>query len=68
MPSRCTKVSTFCKIKESPFSTENVKKIYASCVCPELKPQFYRPSERIVIKATGLMEHINIDFKAPLYQ
>lgn len=50
-----------------PFSTEDVKKTCASCrICAELKPRFYRPTEGTLIKATGPMQRISIDFKGPL--
>lgn len=57
----------FVRSRNLPFSTEDVKKTCASCkICAELKPQFYRPTEGTLIKATGLMQRISIDFKGPL--
>ena len=57
----------FVRARNLPFSTEEVKKTFGSCqVCAELKPQYYRPAEGTLIKATQLMERISIDFKGSL--
>ena len=49
------------------FSTEDVKKTCAPCrICAELKPQFYQPAKSTLIKATGPIQRISIDFKGPL--
>ena len=46
----------FVQSRNFPFSIENVKKTCASCrICAELKPQFNRPTEHTLIKATGPM-------------
>ena len=53
--------------RKLPFSTEDVKKTCASRrLCAELKPQFCQPAKSTLIKATGLMQRISIDFKGLL--
>ena len=62
-----TRLLHFVRARNLPFSTEDVKKTCATCrACAELKPQFYRPTEGTLIKATGPMQRISIDFKGPL--
>ena len=63
-----TRLLHFVRARNLPFSTEDVKKTCATCrACAELKPQFYRPTEGTLIKATGPMQRISIDFKAVVY-
>ena len=39
----------------------------SSCrICAEVKPRFYIPPEDTLIKATGPMERLSIDFKGPI--
>ena len=55
------------RTKNLPYSTDDVKKLCHSCrICAELKPQFYRPQQNTLIKATQPMERWSIDFKGPL--
>ena len=62
-----TRLLHFVRLKNLPFSTEDVKRVCTSCkVCAELKPRFYRPPEGTLIKATQSMERLSIDFKGPL--
>ena len=57
----------FIRSRNLPFSTEDVKRTCASCkICAELKPRFYRPTEGTLIRATGPMQRLSIDFKGPL--
>ena len=57
----------FVKTKNLPYSMEDVKKMTASCeACAKLKPQFYKPNNPPLIKATHPFERLNIDFKGPL--
>ena len=57
----------FVRIKKLPYSTDDVRKLCHSCIiCAELKPQFYRPQQNPLIKATQPMEQWSIDFKEPL--
>ena len=57
----------FVRTKNLPHSTDDVKRLYASCkVCSELKPKFYRAETGTLIKATQPMERLSIYFKGPL--
>ena len=50
-----------------PYSINEVRKIVnESRIRAEIKPRFHRPIESHLIKATQLMERLNIDFKGPL--
>ena len=62
-----TRMLHFVRSKNLPYSTDDVKKMCASCrICAELKPQFYQPPTGALIKATQPMERLSIDFKGPL--
>ena len=62
-----TRFLHFVRSKNLPYSTEDVKRVCASCkVCAELKPRFYQPPAGTLIKATQPMERLSIDFKGPL--
>ena len=62
-----TRLLHFVRTKNLPHSTDDVKRLCASCkVCSELKPQFYRAETGTLIKATQPMERLSIDFKGPL--
>ena len=62
-----TRMVHFVRSKNMQFSTEEVKKTCSTCrICAELKPQFYHPTSRTLIKATQPMERLSIDFKGPL--
>ena len=55
------------RTKNLPYSTDDVNKWCHSCKgCAELKPQFYRPQQNTLIKATQPMKRWSIDFKGPL--
>ena len=55
------------RAKNLPFSTTDVKKVVNSCpICAEIKPQFHRGVNNVLIKATHPMERLSIDFKGPL--
>ena len=62
-----TRMLHFVRSKKLPYSTEDVKRVCSNCrVCAELKPQFYKTSQGVLIKATQPMERLSIDFKGPL--
>ena len=45
----------------------DVKRVCSSCTaCAKLKPNFYRPEEANLVKATQPWERISLDFKGPL--
>ena len=50
-----------------PFSLDDVRKVVTNCkICAEIKPNFCKPPESHLIKATQPMERLSIDFKGPL--
>ena len=62
-----TRLLHFVRMKNLPFSTDDVRKVCSSCrVCAELKPSFFRPEESRLIKATRSFERISVDFKGLL--
>lgn len=62
-----TRMLHFIRSKNLPYSTDEVKKVCSDCrLCAELKPQFFKPPDGILIKSTSTMERLNIDFKGPL--
>ena len=53
--------------KNLPFSTDKVKEAYSPCrTWAELKPQFTSLFQSKRIKATQLLECLNVDFNGPL--
>ncbi|XP_068235600.1 uncharacterized protein [Palaemon carinicauda] len=62
-----TRLLHFVRSKNLPFSTDDVKRVCASCrICAQQKPKFHRPGKGVLIKATQPMERLSIDFKGPL--
>ena len=62
-----TRTYYFIKMKNLPYSIEEVRKIVNGCrVCAEIKPRFHKLIESHLIKATQPMERLSIDFKGPL--
>jgi transposase InsO family protein len=57
----------FVRARNLPYSMEDVKRVISKCqVCARVKPQFYRPENPPLIKATQALERLAIDFKGPL--
>ena len=57
----------FVRSRNLPYSMQDVKNMTGKCrICAELKPQFLRPVNPPLIKATQPFERISIDFKGPL--
>ena len=62
-----TRLWHFVRSKNLPYSLEDVKRCCSSCkTCAEIKPKFFHPVEKALIKATQPMERLNVDFKGPL--
>ena len=62
-----TRMFHFVKIRNLPFSLEDVKNMTKNCKwCSLCKPQFYKPVQGHLIKATQPFERLNVDFKGPL--
>ena len=61
------KMNHFIKIKNLPFSIEDIRKVNSTCrICAEFKPQFVHTKTVPLIKATQPFERLNVDFKGPL--
>ena len=57
----------YVKTKNLPYSLEQVQKMTAACSTrAEIKPQFYKPVETHIVKATKPMERLCVDFKGPI--
>ena len=62
-----TRLLHFVRTKNLPFSTSDVKRVVSSCkICAELKPEFFRSNQNVLIKATNPMERLSLDFKGPV--
>ena len=62
-----TRLAHFIKIRNLPYSIEEVKRVYATCaVCVRWKPHFHTPETGHLVKATQPMERLSTDFKEPL--
>ena len=57
----------FVRSKNLPYSVDDVRRVASRCsVCAKWKPQFFKPPDEKLIKATTAFERLNIDFKGPL--
>ena len=62
-----TRLAHFVKVRNLPYSIEEVKRVRAACaVCARWKPRFYTPEAGRLVKATQPMERLSTDFKGPL--
>ena len=62
-----TRMSAFVRSRNLPFSIEDVRKITKDCcIWRECKPQYHKPEQSHLIKATQPFERLNLDFKGPL--
>ena len=62
-----TRMFHFVKIRNLPFSLEEVRKITKDCqICAQNKPNFQKSSNAHLIKATQPFERLSVDFKGPL--
>ena len=62
-----TRMFHFVKTRNLPYSMDDVRQMTKACrVCAEYKPQFHKPVQAHLIKATQPFERLNIDFKGPL--
>ena len=56
-----TRLSHFVKLKNLPYSTDEVKKVCSSCKdCANLKPRFFKPPNNKLIKSMCPMERISV--------
>ena len=50
-----------------PHSVEEIRTMTANCqTCSMIKPNFHKPSNLHLVKATQPLDHLSIDFKGPL--
>ncbi|CAI9734294.1 retrovirus-related Pol poly from transposon [Octopus vulgaris] len=64
---RITRLFHYIKVKNLPYSVDDVKRITNNCViCCEVKPRFTKTSVSSGIKSTQAFERLNLDFKGPL--
>ena len=57
----------FVRMKNSPYSMDQVRKVVNQCrICSEIKPNFYKPPNAQLIKATQPFKRLSLDFKGPL--
>ena len=62
-----TRMSHFVRVRNLPYSMEDIKRVVSQCnICAHLKPNFYKPVNPPLIKASQPLERISIDFKGPL--
>ena len=62
-----TRLYHYLKTKNIPVSVDDVREALSSCgTCTECKPQFIKPPEKKLVKATQPFERVSIDFKGPL--
>ena len=54
-------------MKNLPYSIDDVRKVVNKCrICAEIKPNFYKPPNAQLVKATQPLERLSLDFKGPL--
>jgi len=57
----------FVRQRNLPFSSEETKGICRNCkTCAEVKPQFFQPASRPLIKAVRPWDRVSVDFKGPV--
>ena len=62
-----TRMLHFVKVKNLPYSVEDVKRMTSNCpTCAKCKPQYHRPPSANLIKASTPFERLSVDFKGPL--
>lgn len=62
-----TRMMHFIRSKNLPHSLEEVKSVTSQCgICRSIKPNFHKPRNAPLIKATQPFERLSIDFKGPL--
>lgn len=62
-----TRMTHLVRSRNLPYSVEEIKRCIGQCSdCAELKPRFFKPPSKPLIKATRPFERLNVDFKGPL--
>ena len=62
-----TRMYHLVRSRNLPYSLNSVKQICKDCkICQEVKPQYFKPEQAKLIKATQPFKRLSIDFKGPL--
>ena len=62
-----TRFYHFVRMKNLPYSIDDVRKVVNKCrICAEIKPNFHKPPNAQLVKATQPLERLSLDFKGPL--
>lgn len=62
-----TRMNHFVKSKNMPYSLAEIKILISNCnTCSKLKPNFFKPRQTTLVKATQPFERLNLDFKGPV--
>lgn len=62
-----TRMTHLVRARNLPYSIDDIKKTVSNCnVCAKIKPNYYKPSNPPLVKATQPLERISIDFKGPI--
>jgi hypothetical protein len=62
-----TRFYHFVRTRNLPYSMEDIKSVASQCrVCAQIKPNFFKPKNPPLIKATQPFERLAIDFKGPV--
>ena len=57
----------FVRTKNLPFSLTDIREMTSQCEeCQQINPHFVRSNDARLIKATQVLERLNLDFKRPL--
>ena len=62
-----TRMTHFVRSRNLPHSVEEIRAMTANCqTCSMIKPNFHKPSNLHLVKATQPFDRLSIDFKGPL--
>ena len=62
-----TRFYHFVRMKNLPYFIDDVRKVVNKCrLCAEIKPNFYKPPNAQLVKATQPLERLSLDFKGSL--
>jgi len=61
------RLNHYIRAKNLPYSFDDVRKVVHDCtICAEVKPNFYKPPDAQLVKATQSFERLSLDFKGTL--
>jgi len=62
-----TRLNHYVQANNLPYSLDDVRKVVHNCtVCAEVRPNFYKPPDAQLVKATQPFERLSLDFIGPL--